>query len=115
MCKVYPEDLIKLFGKPKVKKAKGASQLFEMETIDPNKALYEMYFKEPGIEVFTDEEGDEYILKRLKVATIRDVVNYVTTPGQTLMDIQHPGCVSFYNICEIEPQQMNGAIAENSK
>ncbi len=101
--RVYPEALSKLFGSGRIKmKKRNGAVLFEAEVKDPNVALYEMYFKSPNIKVHIDEEGDEYIIRRMKVPTIRDVVNYVTKPGQQLMDIKQTGCVSFYNICETQ-------------
>ena len=102
MCsvKVYPEALMKLFGSKLKTGKRNGDVLFEVEKKDPNKALYKMYFESPNIKVHIDDDGDEYIIRRMKVPTIRDVVNYVTKPGQQLMDIKQTGCVSFYNICE---------------
>lgn len=99
--RVYPEALSKLFGGKLKQKERNGDVLFEAEVKDPNAALYDMYFKNPGIKVHTDEDGDEYIIRRMKVPTIRDVVNYVCTPGQQLLEVSQPGCVSFYNICEV--------------
>lgn len=98
--RVYPEALSKLFGSSVKPKKRQGDVLFEAEVKDPNTALYERYFKSPNIPVHIDEEGDEYIIRRMKVPTIRDVVNYVTTPGQQLMEIAQPGCLAVYNICE---------------
>lgn len=103
-CRVYPEDLPRLIGgkpKKKSKKAAPAGMFPNEEVADPKELLYQRYFKSPNITVHIDEEGDEYIIKKVKVPTIRDVVNYVSTPGQQLLDVAQAGCVSVYNICEV--------------
>ena len=100
--RVYPEQLAKLFGSKLKAKKRNGNVLFEAETIDPSKALYEMYFKSPSIKIHIDEDGEEYIIRKMKVPTIRDVVNYVTKPGQQLLEVKQTGCVSFYNICEAQ-------------
>lgn len=99
--RVYPESLAKLFGNQIKSKKRNGNVLFEAEIKDPNTALYEMYFKSPSIKVYIDEDGDEYIIRRMKVPTISDVVKYVTTPGQQLLEVKETGCISFYNICEV--------------
>ena len=97
---VYPEALVKLFGSKLKGKKRNGNVLFEVETKDPQVALYNLYFKSPNIKVHIDEEGDEYIIRKMKVPTIRDVVNYVCKPGQQVMDVKQGGCISVYNICE---------------
>jgi len=51
--------------------------------------------------VLVDEDGEEYIIRTVKVPTIRDVVKYVqrNEAQEKLIDLV-PGCVSVYNICE---------------
>jgi 3'-phosphoadenosine 5'-phosphosulfate sulfotransferase (PAPS reductase)/FAD synthetase len=103
--RVYREDLIKLFGAKVKKKNKNAPQaeisLFDMEVINPEARLYEMYFKNDKIPVLLDEDEEEYIIRRVKVPTIKDVVTYVlANPDQTDFLNGAPGCVSVYNICE---------------
>ncbi len=70
---------------------------------NPEQRLYEMYFKNPLIEVHIDEDGDEFIYRMVKVPTVRDVVKYViANPNQQEAFPTSTGCVSVYNICEIE-------------
>ncbi len=102
MVRVYPEALAKLFGGQLKTKKKSIGTLLEVEVKDPNKALYKVYFQSPNIKVHTDEDGDEYILRKMKVPTIRDVVNYVCKPGQLLTETRSTGCLSVYNICEVQ-------------
>lgn len=72
--RVYPESLAKLFGNQIKSKKRNGNVLFEAEIKDPNTAL---------------------------LPTISDVVKYVTTPGQQLLEVKETGCISFYNICEV--------------
>lgn len=64
---------------------------------------YQQIMSEDKIEKLIDEEGDVYVIKLMKVPTIRDVVKYVSdNPDQTRLFEPIDGCVSVYNICEIE-------------
>lgn len=76
MVRVYREDLIKVFGAGK-KVTKQSQQLFSLDIKDPEQYLYDIYFNNDKIPVYIDEDGDEYIERRVKCCTIRDVVNYV--------------------------------------
>ena len=101
--RVYREDLLKRFGSKKKKQSKQQTAIFAEETLteNPEERLYQMYFKNPKIEVHTDEDGENYIVMRVKVPTIRDVVKYVQeNPDQTEFLQESTGCVSVYNICE---------------
>jgi 3'-phosphoadenosine 5'-phosphosulfate sulfotransferase (PAPS reductase)/FAD synthetase len=102
--RVYREDLIKLFGskvKKGDKKTEHQTSLLEMETVNPENRLYEMYFQNDKIPVYLDDNEEEYIIRKVKVPTIKDVVKYVlANPDQTDFLNGATGCVSVYNICE---------------
>lgn len=71
-----------------------------------NPKLYTSITESDKIEKLTDEEGDVYVIKHMKVPTIRDVVKYVSdNPNQTRLFEKLDGCVSVYNICEIEQNE----------
>ena len=54
------------------------------------------------VEKIEDEEGDIYVIKKMKVPTIKDVIRYVSdNPNQTKLFEPITGCVSPYNICEV--------------
>lgn len=103
-CEVYPEDLVRLYGKVK-KQKKASSQITAFDNVptdDLEKQLYSKYFQSPTIPVHLNEDGEEYILRRVKAPTIEDVVRYVSdNPDQTRIFQQAKGCVSVYNICEV--------------
>ncbi|MBB2148831.1 phosphoadenosine phosphosulfate reductase domain-containing protein [Pedobacter gandavensis] len=99
--KIYREDLIKLFSAKSKKPIKGQSAMFDASVLNPEERLYQMYFKNDHIAVYLDESGDEFILRMVKVPTIKDVVKYVIeNPNQMKALVSAPGCVSVYNICE---------------
>lgn len=101
LCKLYRGDLIKVMTKKPKASIKGQDILFSNTALNLEESLYQQYFKNPLIEVFIDEDGDEYILRRVKVPTIKDVVKYVIdNPNQQEAFPASSGCVSFYNICE---------------
>ena len=101
-CEVYREDLLRLFGGKAPKIIKNQSSFFnETIQLNPEERLYQMYFKNDKIPVYLDENGDEYIIRSVKVPTIRDVVKYVKeNPNQVDLIPRSGGCVSVYNICE---------------
>lgn len=103
--RVYREDLFRLFGskvKKAAKSAQGQINLLDMEVVNPDVRLYEMYFKNDKIPVMLDDNEEEYIIRQVKVPTIKDVVKYVlANPDQTDFLVGNAaGCVSVYNICE---------------
>lgn len=98
--KVYKEDLIKLFGNKKTRISNGQSMLFNInETKNLEERLYNIYFKNEKIQVYLDDNLEEYILRVVSVPTITDVVKYVQkNPNQTDF-LPTQSCVSVYNIC----------------
>jgi 3'-phosphoadenosine 5'-phosphosulfate sulfotransferase (PAPS reductase)/FAD synthetase len=107
LVRVYQEDLFRLFTTKKQKREgkKHEAGMFtagsKVSIEEMNGTLYEKYFKSGAVEVLTDEDGEEYFFREMKVPTIKDVVAYVTdNPNQTTMFDLVPGCVSVYNICE---------------
>lgn len=108
-CMIYREDLLTIFGTKAPKKIKDQSALFQDVEVSrsPEERLYEMYFKNEKIPVYIDEDGDEYIIRKVKVPTIDDVVRYVTkNPNQKDFLPRTGGCVSVYNICDIDPNTL---------
>lgn len=106
LCKIYREDLVKVMILKSKSKNKDQGIMFDVAVTDPEEMLYQLYFKNPLIEVYIDEEGYEYIWRRVKVPTIRDVVKYVLdNPDQVEAFPMGGGCVSVYNICETPNQQ----------
>lgn len=106
ICEVYPKDLVRLYGKVK-KQKHGTPAMFPGEIEgggDLQSRLYQKFFKSPAIEVYVDDDGDEYILRKVKAPTIEDVVRYVAdNPDQSrLYGATGPSCVSVYNICEVD-------------
>ena len=82
--------------------------LFVDDLIDTKKAnlynppLYNSIMESDSIKKYEDEEGDIYVIKKMKVPTVRDVVKYVSdNPDQTKLFEPTVGCVSVYNICEV--------------
>lgn len=101
--RVYREDLLQRFGTKKVKANKDQSSFFgePIQHQSPEERLYQMYFKNPKIPVYLDDEENEFIVMVFKVPSIRDVVKYVLeNPDQTDFLNEGAGCVSVYNICE---------------
>lgn len=102
-CAIYRSDLIKFFFTKANERPESQSKMFELDETDPEEKLYQLYFKNPDIEVHLDDDEDEYILRFVKVPTVRDVVKYViANPNQQEAFPTSTGCVSVYNICEIE-------------
>lgn len=103
---VYRKQLIKLFGNRLTKSKKAALSkgggLFDVEpSKNPEEMLYQMYFRSDKIPVHIDDDGDEYIIRRVRCPTINDVVRYVMeSPNQTEALTASTGCISVYNICE---------------
>jgi len=102
MVRIYREDLIKVFKNKKIKTNESQIQILGGgQTVDPEQGLYNIYFKNSKIAVYLDENEKEYIVRRVKVPTIKDVAKYVLdNPNQTEFLNNAPGCVSVYNICE---------------
>lgn len=101
ICMIYRSDLLKLFANKPKPKHKGQMTMFDSHISDPELILYNLYFKNDYIKVHLDEDGDEYILRTVKVPTIRDVLNYVNdNPDQIQAFDTGGGCVSVYGICE---------------
>lgn len=101
-CMIYRSDLIKLFSDKPRPIDKNQTSMFENHKSDPEKLLYDIYFKNENIPVYHDEDGEEYILRFVKVPTVMDVVKYVNdNPDQVPAFESGGGCVSVYNICEI--------------
>jgi len=102
--KVYREDLIPLFGgkvSKKINKDQTSVFVDSEKPINPEERLYNMYFKNDKIPVYLDDDENEYIIRRVKVPTIKDVAKYVlANPNQTDFLGGAAGCVSVYNICE---------------
>ncbi len=106
--RVYPEDLVRVVkGKKKKLKNAGSATLFDVPVVngDAQAILYQQYFKNPNITVQLDDQGDEYIMRKMRVPTVRDVVAYVCAdPNQAnIYEASQGGargCVSVYNICE---------------
>jgi hypothetical protein len=66
-----------------------------------NPKLYKQYTENDAVIKHEDEEGDLYVIKRMKVPTIQDVVKYVAgNPDQSKLFEPITGCISVYNICE---------------
>lgn len=102
-CAIYRGDLVRFFFNKSIEQPESQSKMFDVQITDPEKALYQLYFKNPSIEVYLDEDGDEYILRYVKVPTVRDVVKYIQdNPNQIQSFEQGGGCVSVYNICDVE-------------
>lgn len=67
-----------------------------------NPELYRSIMESDKIEKLLDEEGDVYVIKKMKVPSIQDVVTYVAdNPDQTRLFEPINECISVYNICEI--------------
>lgn len=100
---VYRQDLVKLFGKKgKKSSATDATKLFETDIKNPEEYLYKIWFKNDKVPVYTDDDGDEYILRNVRCPTIDDVVNYaLKNPDQVNLFNKTGGCVSVYSICEV--------------
>lgn len=100
---VYRQDLIKIFGKKQKKdSAHSGVQLFETTIKNPEEHLYQIWFKNDKIPVYTDEDGDEFILRNVRCPTIDDVVKYaMKNPDQINLFNKTGGCVSVYSICEV--------------
>jgi hypothetical protein len=87
--------------------------LFVDDLLDTKKAnlynprLYNSIMESDKIQKFEDEEGDFYVIKKMKVPTIKDVVKYVSdNPDQASLFEPVSGCLSVYNICETNNQKL---------
>ncbi len=68
-----------------------------------NPKLHKQLIQTDNIEKITDEDGDVYVIKNMRVPSIDDVIKYVSdNPNQTLLFDPIGGCVSVYNICEVD-------------
>lgn len=82
--------------------------LYLSDLIDTNSKLYNIKLHNQLVETesiikYEDEEGDIYVIKRMKVPRIKDVITYVSdNPDQiNLFEPIQSGCLSVYNICEL--------------
>lgn len=76
-------------------------KLYLEDLIESNPKLYRSIMEEVTVEKLTDEDGGVYVIKKMKVPTIKDVVKYVSdNPDQSKLFEPITGCISVYNICE---------------